>query len=117
MFVFFSDCPGSLSEADESLIIIEAIQEASLSKFLPEDAPPFEKIIEDIFPGVTVSKVRHLALEVTRLWQALPGHLRVDMTLNTVWLLLKYSTHVKYITGLGTKALADMFLPGEGKGL
>nr|XP_048295519.1 dynein axonemal heavy chain 14 [Myodes glareolus] len=57
------DCPSSLSEADESLIIIEAIQEASLSKFLPEDVPPFEQIIEDTFPGVTVSKVRHLALE------------------------------------------------------
>ncbi|KAH0513658.1 Dynein heavy chain 14, axonemal [Microtus ochrogaster] len=58
------ECDKSLSEADESLIIIEAIQEASLSKFLPEDAPPFEKIMEDTFSGVTVSKVRHLALEL-----------------------------------------------------
>lgn len=77
MFVFSSDCDKSLSEADESVIIIEAIQEASLSKFLPEDAPPFEKIMEDTFPGVTVSKVRHLALEVTQPWQALPGPLRL----------------------------------------
>ncbi|XP_051041734.1 dynein axonemal heavy chain 14 [Phodopus roborovskii] len=53
----------NLSEADESLIIIEAIQKASLSKFLPEDVQPFQKIIEDVFPGVAVSKMHHLALE------------------------------------------------------
>uniref|UniRef100_A0A8I6AN36 Dynein axonemal heavy chain 14 n=1 Tax=Rattus norvegicus TaxID=10116 RepID=A0A8I6AN36_RAT len=52
-----------LSELEESLIIIEAIQEASMSKFLPEDVLPFERIIEDVFPGITVSKTQHLALE------------------------------------------------------
>ncbi|EDL94857.1 rCG20151, partial [Rattus norvegicus] len=55
-----------LSELEESLIIIEAIQEASMSKFLPEDVLPFERIIEDVFPGITVSKTQHLALEVMR---------------------------------------------------
>lgn len=53
-----------LSELEESLIIIEAIREASLSKFLPEDVLPFEKIIQDVFPGITVSKIEHLTLEV-----------------------------------------------------
>ncbi|XP_031192756.1 dynein heavy chain 14, axonemal isoform X3 [Mastomys coucha] len=52
-----------LSELDESLILIEAIREASLSKFLPEDVLPFEKIIEDVFPGITVSEMNHLTLE------------------------------------------------------
>eukprot|EP00072_Mus_musculus_P067792 XP_017169555.1 PREDICTED: dynein heavy chain 14, axonemal [Mus musculus] len=52
-----------LSELDESLILIEAIREASLSKLLPEDVLPFEKIIEDVFPRITVSKINHLTLE------------------------------------------------------
>nr|XP_042114676.1 dynein axonemal heavy chain 14 isoform X2 [Peromyscus maniculatus bairdii] len=43
-----------LSEADESLVIIEAVQEASLSKFLPEDVPTFESITEDFFPGKAI---------------------------------------------------------------
>uniref|UniRef100_A0A8C5W1I2 Dynein axonemal heavy chain 14 n=1 Tax=Microcebus murinus TaxID=30608 RepID=A0A8C5W1I2_MICMU len=53
----------NLSEADETLIIIEAIREASLPKCPPEDVPLFEKIIGDIFPGVTVLKANQLALE------------------------------------------------------
>ncbi|XP_076770738.1 dynein axonemal heavy chain 14 [Arvicanthis niloticus] len=57
------DSGEHLSELEESLIIIEAIREASLSKFLPEDVLPFEKIIEDVFPGVTVSKMHHPNLE------------------------------------------------------
>ncbi|XP_057583181.1 dynein axonemal heavy chain 14 [Hippopotamus amphibius kiboko] len=52
-----------ISETDETLIIIEAMREASLPKFPPEDVPLFEKIIGDIFCGATVSKVNQIALE------------------------------------------------------
>ncbi|XP_073755948.1 dynein axonemal heavy chain 14 isoform X3 [Callorhinus ursinus] len=52
-----------LSETDETPIIIEALREASLPKFLPEDVPRFEKIIGDIFPGVAVSTASQVALE------------------------------------------------------
>ncbi|XP_077934784.1 dynein axonemal heavy chain 14 [Halichoerus grypus] len=52
-----------LSETDETLIIIEALREASVPKFLPEDVPRFEKIIGDIFPGVAVSTANQIALE------------------------------------------------------
>ncbi|XP_029790782.1 dynein heavy chain 14, axonemal [Suricata suricatta] len=54
---------GNLSETDESLILIEAIREARLPKFLPQDVPLFEKIIADIFPGATVLTVNQAALE------------------------------------------------------
>lgn len=70
-----------LSELDESLILIEAIREASLSKLLPEDVLPFEKIIEDVFPRITVSKINHLTLEVMRPWETAPGHVEVE----SVW--------------------------------
>ncbi|XP_064133022.1 dynein axonemal heavy chain 14 [Loxodonta africana] len=56
--------PGeSLCETDETQIIIQAIREASLPKFLPDDVPLFEKIIGDIFPGAAVPNVNQLALE------------------------------------------------------
>ncbi|EFB17646.1 hypothetical protein PANDA_017990, partial [Ailuropoda melanoleuca] len=48
--VFKCNTNDHLSETDEALIIIEAIREATLPKFLPEDIPRFEKIIGDIFP-------------------------------------------------------------------
>ncbi|XP_062066750.1 dynein axonemal heavy chain 14-like [Lepus europaeus] len=57
-------CSSDTSEADETRIIIEAVREASLSKFSPEDIPLFEMIIRDIFPGVTTAKVDLPALEV-----------------------------------------------------
>ncbi|KAM6166251.1 LOW QUALITY PROTEIN: dynein axonemal heavy chain 14 [Erethizon dorsatum] len=57
------DTSDNLSEAEETLILVEAVREASLSKFPPEYVPLFENIIGDMFPGVTVSKVNQLALE------------------------------------------------------
>uniref|UniRef100_A0A8C6E8C9 Dynein axonemal heavy chain 14 n=1 Tax=Moschus moschiferus TaxID=68415 RepID=A0A8C6E8C9_MOSMO len=51
------------SETEETLIIIEAIREASLPKFLPKDVLLFEKIMRDIFCGATVSKVNQIVLE------------------------------------------------------
>ncbi|XP_011359187.1 dynein heavy chain 14, axonemal [Pteropus vampyrus] len=54
---------GNISEADETLIIIEAVREASIPKFLPEDVPVFENIIGDAFLEATVSKVNQVALE------------------------------------------------------
>ncbi|XP_069340704.1 dynein axonemal heavy chain 14 isoform X1 [Eulemur rufifrons] len=60
---FKCDTGDNPSETDETLIIIEAVREASLPKCPPEDVPLFEKIIGDIFPGVTVLKANQLALE------------------------------------------------------
>nr|KAF6395182.1 dynein axonemal heavy chain 14 [Rousettus aegyptiacus] len=54
---------GNISEADETRIIIEAVREASIPKFLPEDVPVFENIIGDAFLEATVSKVNQVALE------------------------------------------------------
>uniref|UniRef100_A0A4W2CTF6 Dynein axonemal heavy chain 14 n=1 Tax=Bos indicus x Bos taurus TaxID=30522 RepID=A0A4W2CTF6_BOBOX len=51
------------SETEETLIIIEAMREASLPKFLPKDVLLFEKIMRDIFCGATVSKVNQIVLE------------------------------------------------------
>ncbi|XP_059731658.1 dynein axonemal heavy chain 14 isoform X2 [Bos taurus] len=52
-----------ISETEETLIIIEAMREASLPKFLPKDVLLFEKIMRDIFCGATVSKVNQIVLE------------------------------------------------------
>ncbi|XP_037593658.1 dynein heavy chain 14, axonemal isoform X1 [Cebus imitator] len=60
---FKCDPSDKLSEADETLIVIEAVREATLPKCPPEDVPLFENIIGDIFPEVTVLKVNQLALE------------------------------------------------------
>ncbi|XP_043340601.1 dynein axonemal heavy chain 14 [Cervus canadensis] len=54
---------SDISETEETLIIIEALREASLPKFLPKDVLLFEKIMRDIFCGATVSKVNQIVLE------------------------------------------------------
>ncbi|XP_072503821.1 dynein axonemal heavy chain 14 [Notamacropus eugenii] len=52
-----------LSENEEVVVLICAVREASLPKFLPEDIPLFESILGDIFPRVTVPDVKQPNLE------------------------------------------------------
>ncbi|XP_028903273.1 dynein heavy chain 14, axonemal isoform X3 [Ornithorhynchus anatinus] len=52
-----------LTEEQETQIIIKAMKEASLPKFLPEDVPLFENIMKDIFPGVAVPIINYPLLE------------------------------------------------------
>lgn len=73
-----SNTNSELSETDESLILTEAVREASLPKFLPEDVPLFEKIMADIFPGAAVSTENQVALEVIRLLEIVTSGLDVE---------------------------------------
>ncbi|OCT79469.1 dynein heavy chain 14, axonemal [Xenopus laevis] len=52
-----------LSPAEESLIVIRALKEANLPKFLAEDVPLFENIMADLFPGVVIEKADTKRLE------------------------------------------------------
>ncbi|XP_051852520.1 dynein axonemal heavy chain 14 [Antechinus flavipes] len=54
---------GDLSENEEVMVIIWAVREASLPKFLPEDTPLFESILGDIFPKTEVPDVKNPFLE------------------------------------------------------
>uniref|UniRef100_F7F2H3 AAA+ ATPase domain-containing protein n=1 Tax=Ornithorhynchus anatinus TaxID=9258 RepID=F7F2H3_ORNAN len=58
----FKNCE-ILTEEQETQIIIKAMKEASLPKFLPEDVPLFENIMKDIFPGVAVPIINYPLLE------------------------------------------------------
>ncbi|XP_070257562.1 dynein axonemal heavy chain 14 [Myotis yumanensis] len=60
---FKSNTSDGLSEAEETLIIIEAVREASLPTCTASDVLPFENIIRDTFPEATVSPVSQAALE------------------------------------------------------
>ncbi|CAI9553692.1 unnamed protein product, partial [Staurois parvus] len=52
-----------LSADDEAIIIITALKEANLPKFLAEDVPLFESIMDDLFPGVVFEKANTKRLE------------------------------------------------------
>ncbi|XP_063298016.1 dynein axonemal heavy chain 14 [Pelobates fuscus] len=52
-----------LDVEEESLIIINALKEANLPKFLAEDVPLFENIMVDLFPGITAEKTDTKQLE------------------------------------------------------
>ncbi|XP_029448950.1 dynein heavy chain 14, axonemal isoform X2 [Rhinatrema bivittatum] len=58
----FKQCK-SLTAEEESLIIILALQEANLPKFLAEDVPLFESIMADLFPGTTIQKANTQRME------------------------------------------------------
>ncbi|CAH2255707.1 dynein heavy chain 14, axonemal [Pelobates cultripes] len=57
------DMVKKLDVEEESLIIINALKEANLPKFLAEDVPLFENIMVDLFPGITAEKTDTKQLE------------------------------------------------------
>lgn len=53
-----------LTEKDEAYILIHSLRDANLPKFLAEDVPLFESILDDLFPGITPPEPDHGILEV-----------------------------------------------------
>uniref|UniRef100_UPI00398F3748 dynein axonemal heavy chain 6-like n=1 Tax=Pristiophorus japonicus TaxID=55135 RepID=UPI00398F3748 len=53
-----------LSQTDESHILINAVKDANLPKFLAEDVPLFGNILADLFPGLTPPKEETVRLQV-----------------------------------------------------
>lgn len=54
----------SLSEVDESHILIHSLRDANLPKFLAEDVPLFERILDDLFPSMVPPDPDHGIIEV-----------------------------------------------------
>ncbi|XP_071080158.1 dynein axonemal heavy chain 6-like [Haliotis cracherodii] len=52
-----------LSAEEESHILIHSLRDANLPKFLAEDVPLFESILDDLFPGITPPQPDHGVLE------------------------------------------------------
>ena len=53
-----------LTDEDESHVLIHSLRDANLPKFLAEDVPLFESILDDLFPGVTPPELDQGGLEV-----------------------------------------------------
>ena len=59
-----TDPDSSLDEEQESHIIINAVKSANIPKFVSEDVPLFEGILEDLFPGITPPQLDNRLLQV-----------------------------------------------------
>ena len=54
-----------INQEEESYILIHSLRDANMPKFLAEDVPLFESILEDLFPGVKLPQQDHGVLEVS----------------------------------------------------
>ncbi|OWF46435.1 Dynein heavy chain 6, axonemal [Mizuhopecten yessoensis] len=52
-----------LNEKDESHILIHSLRDANLPKFLAEDVPLFERILDDLFPNIVPPEPDHGIIE------------------------------------------------------
>ncbi|KAF6034189.1 DNAH14 [Bugula neritina] len=50
-------------ELEESYILIHSLRDANLPKFIAEDVPLFESLLDDLFPGMKPPKPENAALE------------------------------------------------------
>lgn len=65
----FRDLQNSkkITEEDESFILIHSLRDANMPKFLAEDVPLFESILDDLFPGVIPPAKDNGTLEVKKI--------------------------------------------------
>ena len=52
-------------ETEESYILIHSLRDANLPKFIAEDVPLFESLLEDLFPGMQPPNPEQFALDVS----------------------------------------------------
>ena len=52
-------------ELGEDIVLIRALRDSNLPKFLAEDVPLFESILADLFPGISPPALDSGALEVS----------------------------------------------------
>ena len=54
-----------MSVNDEQHVLIHSLRDANMPKFLAEDVPLFESIMDDLFPGIKPPEPDQGPLEVT----------------------------------------------------
>ena len=66
LYVYFSSDGQvkELSQEDEAHILIHALRDANIPKFLAEDVPLFNSILEDLFPGINPPEQHTGVIEV-----------------------------------------------------
>ena len=50
-------------ELPESIVLIRAMRDSNIPKFLADDLPLFSALIEDLFPGIEIPTTKHVELE------------------------------------------------------
>jgi dynein heavy chain len=50
-------------ELQENIVLIRAMRDSNIPKFLASDLPLFSALIQDLFPGVEIPEAEHLELE------------------------------------------------------
>jgi dynein heavy chain len=58
---------GALKRADtkesEDVVLIRAMKDSNIPKFLKDDIPLFEALVQDLFPNVKIKEIRNEMLE------------------------------------------------------
>ena len=86
------------SKVDEAYVLINAIKNANLPKFISDDVTLFEQILADIFPDAVPPSTDHVALEVSCLY----FHLSLSLSLS----LSHYNT---VFTAMYPPSLSNIF--------
>ena len=90
------------SKVDEAYVLINAIKNANLPKFISDDVTLFEQILADIFPDAVPPSTDHVALEVSCLY----FHLSLSLSL---FISLQHSIY-SYVSTFSLQYFPHLFL-------
>lgn len=64
MLVMAGNLKRAHPELPESIVLIRAMRDSNIPKFLSADLPLFSALIQDLFPGVDIPQAQHMELEL-----------------------------------------------------
>ena len=63
VLVMAGNLKRSNPKLDENIVLIRAMRDSNIPKFLTSDLPLFSALISDLFPGIVIPETKHPELE------------------------------------------------------
>lgn len=63
MLVMAGNLKRAYPELQENIVLIRAMRDSNVPKFLAVDLPLFHALVQDLFPGVEIPTTKHEELE------------------------------------------------------
>merc|ERR1719326_2789569 len=105
VLVMAGDLKRASADLPEDVVLMRALRDMNMPKFVKADVPLFQGLLGDLFPGLDCPRVGHAQLQVDKVMQLYET------------MLTRHTTMVVGRTGGGKSVVLDALCAGQKKGL